>query len=257
MASMGTLAAGVAHEINNPLAYVCSNLSFIKEQLALETLSPELLPELREVVAETQEGTDRVRAIVQDLKTFARSDEERRGPINVHQSIESALRLVRNELQRTNARLERDLQPVPALLGNEARLGQVLVNLLVNATQAFPPRSTGNNRVRISTWSDKAKRVVVEVEDNGAGISPEVMQRIFDPFFTTKPVGVGTGLGLAICHTIVQSMGGTIEVRSTLGRGTVFVLSLPAFVEEDEVEGTARSSQPTESPKPERLRAIG
>ena len=260
MASMGTLAAGVAHEINNPLAYVCSNLSFIKEQLALETLSPDMLPELREVVAETQEGTDRVRAIVQDLKTFARSDEERRGPINVHQVIDGALRLVRNEMQRTNARLERELQPVPALLGNEARLGQVLVNLLVNATQAFPSRGETNNRLRIATWSDnKARRVVVEVEDNGAGISPEVMQRIFDPFFTTKPVGVGTGLGLAICHSIVQSMGGTIEVRSTPGRGTIFVLSLPAFVEDDEADGngTTRSSQLSEAPKPERLRALG
>ncbi len=258
MASMGTLAAGVAHEINNPLAYVCSNISFIQEQLAQETLSPEMLPELREVVAETQEGTNRVRTIVQDLKTFARADEERRGPINVHQCIEGALRLVRNELQRTNARLERELQPVPALLGNEGRLGQVLVNLLVNALQAFPTSGDVSNRLRIATsWNEKSRRVMVEVEDNGAGISPEVMQRIFDPFFTTKPVGVGTGLGLAICHTIVQSMGGTIEVRSTLGRGTLFVLSLPAFMEEEEAGGSAPSSQLPEASQPERLRALG
>jgi C4-dicarboxylate-specific signal transduction histidine kinase len=257
MTSMGTLAAGVAHEINNPLAYVCSNLTFLGEQLAQETLPPEALPELREVVAETQEGAGRVRAIVQDLKTFARSDEERRGPINVHQVIEGALRLVRQELLRSNARLERALEPVPAILGNEARLGQVLVNLLVNATQAFPERRSDNNRIRIATWSDEAKRVVVEVEDNGAGMSPEVQQRIFDPFFTTKPVGEGTGLGLAICHSIVQSMGGQIEVRSTPGRGTTFVLSLPTCVQDEEEESTVAQGPMSEGHEPERMRAIG
>ncbi len=257
MSSMGTLAAGVAHEINNPLAYVCSNLTFLSEQLAQETLPPEALPELREVVAETQEGAGRVRAIVQDLKTFARSDEESRGPINVHQVIDGALRLVRNELLRGNARLERALEPVPAILGNEARLGQVLVNLLVNATQAFPERRSDNNSIRIATRSDEANRVVVEVEDNGAGMSPEVLQRIFDPFFTTKPVGEGTGLGLAICHSIVQSMGGQIEVRSIPGRGTTFVLSLPTFVQEDEEDGPSTRSPMAEGLEPERLRAIG
>ncbi|WP_324955592.1 ATP-binding protein [Archangium sp.] len=243
MASMGTLAAGVAHEINNPLAYICSNLTFLSEQLAQETLPPEALPELREVVAETQEGAARVRTIVQDLRTFARSDEERRGPINVHQVIDGALRLVRNEMQRYNTRLERALEPMPAVLGNESRLGQVLVNLLVNALQSFPERRTGSNLIRIATRLSESRRVMVEVEDNGVGMSPEVMQRIFDPFFTTKPVGVGTGLGLAICHTIVQSMGGQIDVRSTQGRGTTFILSLPVFAEEDEDDGPARPDQ--------------
>jgi PAS domain S-box-containing protein len=257
MTSMGTLAAGVAHEINNPLAYVCSNLTFLSEQLAQETLPPEALPELREVVAETQEGAGRVRSIVQDLRTFARADEERRGPINIHQVIDGALRLVRNEMMRSNARLERELGPVPPILGNEARLGQVLVNLLVNAVQAFPEKRSENNRIRVATWSDESKRVVVEVEDNGAGMSAEVQQRIFDPFFTTKPVGEGTGLGLAICHTIVQSMGGQIEVRSTPGRGTTFVLSLPAFQQEDEEDGTAARPQLAEGHAPERMRALG
>jgi signal transduction histidine kinase len=146
---------------------------------------------------------------------------------------------------------------VPAILGNEARLGQVLVNLLVNATQAFPERRSDNNRIRVATRSDEANRVVVEVEDNGKGMSPEVQQRIFDPFFTTKPVGEGTGLGLAICHTIVQSMGGQIEVRSTPGRGTTFVLSLPTFAQEDEEDGTPSRTPMTEGREPERLRAIG
>jgi PAS domain S-box-containing protein len=257
MVSVGTLAAGVAHEINNPLAYVCSNLTFLREQLEQDPLPPDALRELREVVAETQDGTDRVRAIVQDLKTFARSDEERRGPVSVDQVVDGALRLVRNELQRSNAKLERALEPVPAVLGNESRLGQVLVNLLVNALQSFPDSRSEPNRIRISARTDENQRVVMEVEDNGVGMSPEVMQRIFDPFFTTKPVGVGTGLGLAICHSIVQSMGGEIEVRSTPGRGTTFMLSLPAFTDEAEGESPPPPVKQAETPKPERLIACG
>ena len=258
MASMGTLAAGVAHEINNPLAYVCANLTFLREQLSEEALAPDALTELREVVVETQEGADRVRSIVQDLKTFARGDEESRGLINIHQVINGALRLMRNELQSHNAQLERVLVPVPAVLGNEARLGQVLVNLLVNALQAFPDKREEPNRVRIATRCDDPRHVLVEIEDNGVGMSPEVMQHIFEPFFTTKPVGVGTGLGLAICHTIVQSMGGQISVRSTPGRGTTFVLSLPVFEEQEEEEPseTQTSELVAEGASPEPLPAF-
>ena len=227
MTSMGTVAAGVAHEINNPLSYVCSNITYLGEQLAADTLPSEVLPELREVLAETQEGAARIRAIVQDLKSFARGDEEHQGPIDAHAVIEGAVRLVRNELHRANARLERTLAPVPRVHGNASRLGQVLVNLLVNAMQAFPERPPGTNLIRVSTRLEHPGRVRVEVEDNGQGMSPEVLQRIFEPFFTTKPVGVGTGLGLAICQSIVESMGGSIEVRSAPGQGTTFVVGLP------------------------------
>ncbi|ATB33612.1 two-component system sensor histidine kinase NtrB [Melittangium boletus] len=258
MASMGTLAAGVAHEINNPLAYISSNLTFLSEQLSRAALPPEALPELCEVVAETQEGAGRVQSIVQDLKTFARADEERRGPVNVHQVIDGALRLVRNELQRQNTRLERSLDPVPAVLGNEARLGQVLVNLLVNALQAFPEQRATANLIRITTRRGGPRQVVLEIEDNGVGMSPEVMQRIFDPFFTTKPVGVGTGLGLAICHTIIQSMGGQIDVRSTQGKGTTFLVSMSVFGDEDEEEGLVQPTRLAEdAPPPALLRVYG
>jgi len=261
MTSMGTLAAGVAHEVNNPLAYICSNLTFLREQLSRTELPSEALLELREVVAETQEGAGRVQSIVQDLKTFARADEERRGPINIHQVLDGALRLVRNELQRHNTRLERALEPVPSVLGNESRLGQVLVNLLVNALQAFPENRSTANVIRIVTRRGGPKQVVMEIEDNGVGMSPEVMQRIFDPFFTTKPVGVGTGLGLAICHTIIQSMGGQIDVRSTPGKGTTFLLSLSVFGDEDEDEEEDGPVQPIQlaedAPPPSRLRVYG
>jgi PAS domain S-box-containing protein len=226
MVSIGTLAAGVAHEVNNPLAYVCSNLSFMEQLLTQPQVPAEELPELREVLAETQEGIRRVRTIVQDLKTFARSDEGRLGPVDVHQTIDGALRLVRRELQY-RAELECALEPVPAVHGNEGRLGQVLVNLLVNALQAFTGNEPGRNRVRVRTRLQGAGQVVVEVEDNGPGMSPEVRQRIFDPFFTTKPAGVGTGLGLSICQSIMQSMQGLIQVESELGRGSLFRLVLP------------------------------
>jgi PAS domain S-box-containing protein len=233
MASVGQLAAGVAHEINNPLAYVCSNLSFLTEQLAQEQLESEALPELREVVAETQDGINRVRAIAKDLKTFARPDEERLTAVDVHPVIDGALRLLRNEMQY-RIRLERALEPVPQVRCNEGRLSQVLVNLLVNAVQAFPELSPEHNLIRVSTRSVDSKWVALEVADNASGMSPEVLQRIFEPFFTTKPVGVGTGLGLAICHSLITSMGAQIEVTSTLGKGTTFTLRLPVFKEQPE-----------------------
>ncbi|HYH95416.1 hybrid sensor histidine kinase/response regulator [Hyalangium sp.] len=240
LSSIGTLAAGVVHEINNPLSYVCSNLSFLQKELAQPTLSPEALPELREVVAETQEGINRVRTIVQDVKTFARSDENHSGPVDVHQAIDGALRLVRKELQY-RAQVERSLEQVPAILGNEGRLGQVLVNLLVNALQAFPQNDPARNRVIVSAHLSEPGLVVIEVEDNGPGMSPEVRQRLFDPFFTTKPAGEGTGLGLSICQSIIQSMGGKIEVESEQGQGSVFRLLLPAAQASASVEARAQA----------------
>ncbi|QSQ16433.1 ATP-binding protein [Myxococcus landrumensis] len=228
MASVGTLAAGVAHEINNPLAYVSSNLAYVRDLLALPALSSEQLPELREVVAEALDGAARVCAIVRDLRTFARGDEERHGPVDVTRAVEGALRLVRNELTH-RARVVCTMEPVPPVHGNEVRLGQVVLNLLVNALQALPPRPAEENRVRVSLRTGRAGQVELEVTDNGTGMTPEVQRRIFDPFFTTRPVGEGTGLGLSICHTLVQAMGGRIEVSSALDWGTTFRVVLPAL----------------------------
>jgi len=228
MASVGTLAAGVAHEINNPLAYISSNLSFIAEQLAQEELEPADRLELKEAVLESLEGAGRVRGIVQDLKFFARADDDKLGAVEVHQVIHSALRIVRNEVQH-RAHITRALEEVPPVRGSEARLGQVVVNLLVNAIQALPTdRPVEQNTLRIATRL-QGERVYIEVEDNGHGMTPEVQQHIFDPFFTTKPAGVGTGLGLSISNSLVQVMGGWIEVNSTLGRGSTFRLVLPVF----------------------------
>jgi signal transduction histidine kinase len=228
MASVGTLATGVAHEINNPIAYISSNLTFMAEELRRDVLSPTQLPELREVISESQEGVARVRTIIHALQTFAQGAAEERRPINVHNTIENALTIMSKELQR-RAHLERALTPVPSVLGSQAQLGEVIINLLKNALLALPERSPERNTIRISTRSS-AGWVHIEVEDNGQGMAPEVQQRIFDPFFTTWP-HAGTGLGLSIAHSLMRLMGGWIETQSTLGQGSTFRLVLPAFTE--------------------------
>ena len=241
MASVGMLAAGVAHEINNPLAYISSNLTYVAEQLSREELTSTQRTELRDAVVESLEGAGRVRVIVQDLKSFARADEETQGSVDVHRVIEGALRLVRNEFHH-RARLTRSLDTVSAARGNEARLGQVLVNLLVNALQAFPQeRSAEHNSVSISTRG-RGEWVLIEVEDNGQGMSPEIQRQIFEPFFTTKPVGIGTGLGLSICNNLIRIMGGWIEVQSKPGWGSIFRLVLPAFGAKSEAPEAAASA---------------
>jgi two-component system, NtrC family, sensor kinase len=148
--------------------------------------------------------------------------------MDIHQVIGSALRMVRHQLQG-HAHWGLELEPVPQVLGNPARLGQVLVNLLVNALQSFVQSDPQRNRVRIATRGSDTGLVVVEVEDNGRGMAPEVLARLFTPFFTTKPAGEGTGLGLNISQSIIQSMGGRIEVSSTFGQGSTFRLLLPRF----------------------------
>ncbi len=227
LASVGTLAAGVAHEINNPLAFVLSNLGFLEEecQLLRDELPRERLGEMEDVLRETKQGAERVRHIVRDLRTLSRDEGELLSDVDVRAVIESSLGLVRNEL-RHRARLVKDFEPVPMVRASEGRLGQVLLNLLINAAHAVPDGKPGQNEVRVRLRAI-AGRVVIEVMDTGCGIPPEVRDRIFDPFFTTKPVGMGTGLGLSICHGIVTGMGGDITVESEVGRGSTFRITLP------------------------------
>ena len=228
MASVGTLATGVTHEINNPLSYIASNLTFISEELQRQSLAPSQMSELRLAATESLEGVDRIRAIVQALQTFAQGATQERRPVDVRHTIENALTLMSKELQQ-RARLERALTPVPSVLGSEAQLGQVLVNLLKNALQALPERPTERNTIRIATRVTPGW-VHIEVEDNGQGMSPEVLQRIFDPFFTAWP-RASTGLGLSISHSLIRLMGGWIETQSTPGQGSTFRLVLPAFMD--------------------------
>ncbi|MCC6747765.1 MAG: GAF domain-containing protein [Deltaproteobacteria bacterium] len=228
LASVGTLAAGVAHEINNPLSYVIWNLGYLAESLTelAQWLPAERQKELDEALGEARQGAERMRQIVRDLRTFSRPDDQKDGPVDLHRLLESTVNMAHNEL-RHRAQVTKDFGAVPAVLGNESRLGQVFLNLLVNAAQAIPEGAADHNEVRIRTFTDATGHAVVEITDTGSGIAPELVGQLFDPFFTTKPVGVGTGLGLSICHGIVTSLGGEIQVESELGRGSTFRVVLP------------------------------
>jgi two-component system cell cycle sensor histidine kinase/response regulator CckA len=237
MASVGTLAAGVAHEINNPLAAVIANLDYVSDSLgrmvggdAAERSEGRsdawIVEEIKSPIDDAREAAQRVRFIVRDLKIFSRSpSDEPRGAVDVKPIMESSLRMAWNEI-RHRARLVTNYGPVPGVNANEARLGQVFLNLVVNAAQAMQEGRAEYNEICVATRLED-ERVIIEVSDTGAGIPPEIVGRIFDAFFTTKAVGVGTGLGLAICHRIVTDMGGELTVDSVLGKGTTFRVSLP------------------------------
>ncbi len=251
MASIGQLAAGVAHEINNPVGYVASNLSALGRSLndllavldASERLegsisgdSPELLAlralkekvnlgylreDLRDILAESKEGLERVKKIVLDLKTFSHVDEAEWKEADLHVGLESTLNIVWNEL-KYKAEVVKEYGVLPEIECVPSQLNQVFMNLLVNAAHAI--ESHGTITIRTGLEGD---RVWVEVSDTGKGIAPENIGRVFDPFFTTKPVGKGTGLGLSLSYGIVKKHHGQIDVESTPGQGTTFRVWLP------------------------------
>jgi PAS domain S-box-containing protein len=235
MASIGTLAAGVAHELNNPLAYVLGNVEYSLDRL--NELGPaaaaggeraqEALRECGTALDEARSGAERMRDIVADMKLFSRAGEDSRAPVQVGAALRAALSLADHEI-RHRARIVLELEPVPPVLANESRLSQVFLNLLVNAAQAIPDGHADRNEIRVTVRSDGAGRVQIAVRDTGCGIAREHRKRLFDPFFTTKPVGIGTGLGLSICHGIVTALGGEIDVESEVGKGTTFRVTLPA-----------------------------
>jgi PAS domain S-box-containing protein len=229
MASVGTLAAGVAHEINNPLSYVSSNVDLaLEEVLSISGGSPSgRMKELEAMLLEAREGVARVTKIVRGLKTFSRIEEDRRTVIDVVAVIELSVAMAFNEI-RPRARLVKEYGKIPLVEADDARLGQVFINLLVNAAHAFKGGNADTNEIRVVTSTDSEGRALVEVHDNGPGIPPALLGRVFDPFFTTKPVGVGTGLGLAISHNIVTAARGELSVESAPGRGATFRVVLPA-----------------------------
>jgi PAS domain S-box-containing protein len=223
VAAVGTLAAGVGHEIQNPLAYLELSLHGATRSLskgaagAAQALSHLL---------DAQEGAERIRFIVADLRTFSREGADERERVDLREVVAPALRMVRHAL-RDRAKLVEEYDGIPQVLGSGARLGQVLLNLLVNAVQAIPPGQAERHTVRIHTLTAPDGRAQMEVSDTGRGIPPEVLPHIFKPFYTTKSQEEGTGLGLSICQQIIRAHGGEIHVRSEPGQGSVFTILLP------------------------------
>jgi signal transduction histidine kinase len=244
LASLGQLAAGMAHEINNPVAYVSNNLAVlrrevfsilslldthragdtaeagrIEEQIDLASIR-EMLPLLFD---KTAQGLQRIRDIVRNLRDFARLDEAEFKEADLNAALVCTGDVLQHEIKERQIELRMRLEPLPPVLCNPRKINQVFLNMLMNAVQAVA--QGGVIEVRSRPVADNG--VVIEIEDNGCGIKPENLQRIFEPFFTTKPVGQGTGMGLAVSYGIFRDHGGSIEAESTVGRGTVFRLRLP------------------------------
>lgn len=255
MASIGQLSAGIAHEINNPMGFINSNLGTLEkyvdkfdryiatlEAVVEQFASPQqqqtvtelrktlkleyVLKDIRQLLAESEEGADRVMKIVKDLKTFARSDTEQLGSADLNQCIDSTLTIIWNQIKYV-AELVKEYGELPKVTCNVQQINQVLLNLLVNAAHAVEDKGGEElGTVTIRTWADD-KNAFVAISDTGCGIPEEIRSRVFDPFFTTKEVGKGTGLGLSISHEIIKKHGGELSMASDLGKGTTFTISLP------------------------------
>ena len=224
MVSVGTMAAGVAHEINNPLAALIANVDMLAEELDNVPADGTLIHELLD---DTRRSSEQIRHIVRDLKLFSRPDDDLREPVDVRTVLDSTLRMAFNEI-RHRAQLVREFGPVPMVWGNQARLGQVFLNLVLNAAHAMDEGAAASNSITVLTRTDRATGAcVVEIHDTGKGIAPEHLARLFEPFFTTKPIGIGTGLGLSICERIIHELGGTIAAENGPSQGAVFRVTLP------------------------------
>jgi signal transduction histidine kinase len=239
LASIGMLAAGVAHEINNPASFVVANIDSLASLLrklddrlrgefgyVRGSGIPEALFEAMTMVQESKEGMARIHRIARDLHSFSRVDDDRHALSDVNSALDSALTMLRSEL-RYRTTVDRELRATQMVRASAARLGQVFLNLILNAAHALADLPSKRNRLCVRSRDD-GEKVTVEVEDNGPGIPPEIMPRIFESFFTTKPPGIGTGLGLPISLDIIRRLGGELTAQSKPGRGALFRVQLPA-----------------------------
>ncbi len=229
--SVGRLALGVGHEINNPLSYIWFNLEYVRDLLKeMEgQIGVARTEELTTPLEEALGGASRIKRIVEDLRIFGRDDKPRNQAVDLHDALDLAVKLGVAEI-KSRATIVQSFAATRPVFGDRGRLEQVFVNLLVNAAQAMPEGKVSHNRIDIRTrdGADGTNRVLVEIEDTGPGILPGDIERVFDPFFTTKPIGRGSGLGLSLCHGIVTGMGGQIRLESQVGVGTRVCLDFPA-----------------------------
>lgn len=222
LSSLGLLAAGMAHEINNPLSYIKSNIHMLYKDLqATQDRSPELEEYVTEVLPATLEGIQRIASIVSDLRHFARGGPEPMVEYDLNAEVEAALRIAHGQFH-SHCDVEVQLGEVPRMVGRPRQISQVVINLLLNAVQAVPP----GGKVEVRTYRQGSEAVLM-VKDNGVGMGPEIIDKLFQPFFSTKPLGKGTGMGLAVVHGIVSGHGGRIQVESQVKRGSSFTIHLP------------------------------
>jgi PAS domain S-box-containing protein len=240
LASIGMLAAGVAHEVNNPLAYVLNNIEMARRELASLGDAGRTS---RAALSSALEGVDRIRTVVRDLLALSRVDDHDVGPIDAAAVVESTLALASHRIAE-RAELERDYREVPLVRGTAARLGQILLNLLANALDAMPKAMRSTNRLRIALYPSPSGGAVVEVSDNGVGIAPENVERIFEPFFTTKSLRESNGLGLAISKRLAAELGGELSFESVSQRGATFRLVLAAAQHDVDDAGAAGAPAP-------------
>jgi len=255
LAAIGTMAAGVAHEINNPLATVIGSRDLaerVLDQAAEEDDPAGSISETREMLQDMREGLERIRLVVRDLAQFSRGDHAHAEAVDLDEVVRATCHLIGNQL-RHRARLQVELGGVPTVPGVRVKVAQVVTNLLLNAIQALDEGRSSANRILVRTWSD-AERVHLLVEDTGCGIPADVRERIFEPFFTTKADRQGTGLGLALSSQIVGAHGGCIRFESTVGVGTRFIVDLPfggaATVPAPTVDAPACESGRPQDPRP-------
>jgi len=232
MATVGTLAAGMGHEINNPLASINANISLLSERLQeIEGCVPaETLTELTELTQDAIEGAHQIRDIVQALQQFSQASTGRTELLELNPLVSRTVKMVCAEIQK-RAVLTQDYGMTPPVEAEEAKLCQVILNLVVNALQSIEPTGSGKNEIAIRTYSDFRGWAVLEVSDTGKGIPDDVLERVFEPFYTTKPTDLGTGIGLSICHTVISRLGGSIEVESEVSEGTLVRVNLPPMAD--------------------------